>query len=169
MPRWSIFRFTAVAAIVFGLLPNAAMSQQMLLKQQLIGAWTYESSTAKLPDGSPLWGTNPRGLMIFTEDGHYSWQIFRSDRPKLMSMNRMRGTPEENAAILQGSLAYFGTYSVDEASKTIATVVEGSTFPNSEGELLKRIVTRVSADTLTYENPATTQGERIEAVWRRIK
>ncbi len=71
-----------------------------------------------------LWGTNPKGLMIFTADGHYFWQIFRSDRPKFASKNRMQGTPEENAASLQGSLSYFGTYSVDEAKRTIAAIVE---------------------------------------------
>jgi hypothetical protein len=107
--------------------------------------------------------------MIFAADGHYSWQVFRSDRPKIVSKNRMNGTAEENAAILQGSLAYFGTYSVDQATKTITTVVEGSTFPNSEGEMLKRVVTSITADTLVYENPATTRGEQVEAVWKRIK
>jgi Lipocalin-like domain len=91
-----------------------------------------------MPDGSPLSRTDPKGLMIFTADGRFSWQLFRSDRPKFASKNRMQGTPEENAADLRGSLAYFGTYSVDEPEKTITTIVEGSTFPNSEGEALKR-------------------------------
>ncbi len=168
MRRRSMLGFTVIAALAGALLPNQAMSQQKSLKEQLVGTWAYVSSTAKLPDGSPLWGTNPRGLMILTADGHYSWQIFRSDRPKFASKNRMQGTPEENAASLQGSLSYFGTYSVDEAKKTIAAIVEGSTFPNSEGETLKRIVSRISADTLIYENPATTRGELIEAVWRRL-
>jgi len=58
--------------------------------------------------------------------------------------------------------------SVDEAEETITTFVEGSTFPNSEGETLKRVVTRITPDTLVYENPSTTRGERVEAVWRRL-
>lgn len=99
----------------------------------------------------------------------FSWQIFRFDRPKFASKNRMQGTPDENAATMQGSLAYFGTYSVDEAEMTITTIVEGSTFPNSEGEALKRVVTRITADTLVYENPSTTRGERVEAVWQRLR
>jgi hypothetical protein len=129
----------------------------------------FVSSNAKLPDGSALWGSDPKGLMIFTESGRYSWQIFRSDRPRFASKNRMQGTSEENAAVLQGSLASFGTYSVDDKGTTITTVVEGSTFPNSEGETLKRVITSLTADTLVYENPATTRGERVEAVWRRVK
>jgi hypothetical protein len=168
MHRRDTIRLSAIALLASALLSSEAMSQQKPLKEQLVGAWAYVSSTATLQDGSPLWGINPKGLMIFTENGRFSWQLFRSDRPKFASKNRMQGTPEENAADLRGSLAYFGTYSVDEAEKTITTVVEGSTFPNSEGETLKRHVTRISADTLIYENPATTRGERVEAVWHRL-
>lgn len=164
----TIFRLSAFAAFACALLPSQATSQQKSLKEQLVGTWAYVSSTAKLPDGSPLWGTNPKGLMIFTEKGWFSWQIFRSDRPKFASKNRMQGTPEENAADLRGSLAYFGTFSVDEGEEIINTIVCGSTFPNFEGEALNRVVTRITADTLVYENPATTRGERVEAVWRRL-
>ena len=168
MRRHSSILLPAIVLIVCALLSNEALSQQKSLREQLIGTWAYVSSTAIMPDGTPLWGTDPKGLMIFTANGRFSWQLFRSDRPKFASKNRMQGTPEENAADLRGSLAYFGTYSVDEPEKTITTIVEGSTFPNSEGEALKRVVTRITTDTLVYENPATTRGERIEAVWRRI-
>ena len=170
MYRRTILQCVAIASLSYSLLlPRPAMGQQVSLKEQLVGAWAYVSSTAKLPDGSPLWGTSPKGLMIFTDDSRFSWQIFRSDRPKLASKNRMQGTADENAAILQGSLAYFGTYSVDEADKTIITVVEGSTFPNSEGETLKRVITRLTDDMLVYENPSTTRGEQIEAMWKRLR
>jgi hypothetical protein len=107
--------------------------------------------------------------MIFTPNGHFSWQLFRSDRPKFAGKNRMTATPDENKATLQGSLAYFGTYSVNETDKTITTRVEGSTFPNSEGEEQKRIITRLTADELIYENPVTTRGDRVEAAWKRVK
>jgi hypothetical protein len=168
MYRRTILRLSLIASLGCVALATNAMSQQESLKEQLVGAWAFVSSTAKLADGSPLWGVNPKGLMIFTRTGSFSWQIFRSDRPKFGSNNRMKGTPEENEATLQGSLAYFGTYSVNEAEKTITTIVEGSTFPNSEGETLKRVVTHITADTLIYENPATTRGERVEAVWKKL-
>jgi hypothetical protein len=45
----------------------------------------------------------------------------------------MKSTPEENKAIMEGSIAYFGTYTVDEAAKTISMRVETSTFPNQVG------------------------------------
>ena len=124
MRRLSISRLSAIALVACALLPNEAIGQQKSLKEQLVGTWAYVSSTATMPDGSPLWGTDPKGLMILTADGRFSWQLFRSDRPKFASKNRMQGTPEENAADLRGSLAYFGTYSVDEPEKTITTLVE---------------------------------------------
>jgi len=168
MDRRNILGLAAVTAAGNVLLANRAMSQQTSVREQIIGTWVFVSSTAKLPDGSPLWGADPKGLMIFTKEGRYSWQIFRSDRPKLDQKNRMQGTEEENAAILRGSLAYFGAYTIDDTEKTIVTLVEGSTFPNSEGETLKRVVTRITQETMVYENPATTRGERIEAVWQRV-
>jgi hypothetical protein len=36
----------------------------------------------------------------------------RADLPKFAANNRNVGTPEENKAIVQGSFAYFGTYTV---------------------------------------------------------
>jgi Lipocalin-like domain len=157
---------------LFGLLalpPGAAFSQQRSLKDQLIGSWTYVSSTARLPDGSPLWGSDPKGLLILTDDGHFSWQVFHSDRPKFVSNKRLQATTDENSAAMKGSLAYFGTYSVNEADKTVSFHISASTFPNSEGEDLKRIITGLSVDELEYINPATTLGARVEAVWKRAK
>jgi len=95
----------------FALLGDDAVAQQKSLKEQLVGTWTFVSSNAKLPDGSPLWGNNPKSLLIFTNNGYYTWHVFRSDRPKFAANNRMQGTPDENKATMQGTLAYFGTYS----------------------------------------------------------
>jgi hypothetical protein len=103
------------------------------MKEQLVGTWTFVSSTTKLPDGSPAWGTNPKGLLIFTADGYFSSQIVRSDLPKFASKNRAQGTPEENKAVVQGTIGTFGTYTVDEAKKTYTLKFEGSSFPNRVG------------------------------------
>jgi hypothetical protein len=143
------------------------LSQEKPLKEQLVGTWAYVSSTAKLSDGSQLWGSNPKGLFILTDNGHFSWQVFRSGRPQFA--DRLNATADEYKVTMQGSLAYFGTYSVNEAEKTVVFNTEGSTFPRSEGEQLKRIITKLTADELIYSNPATTTGARVEAVWKRLK
>jgi hypothetical protein len=56
-----------------------------------------------------FYGPNPQGQLMFDPDGRISVIITRSDLPKFASNNRQAGTPEENKAIVQGSLAYFGT------------------------------------------------------------
>jgi hypothetical protein len=97
-----------VVMLGVGSSPSSGMAQRAALRAQLVGSWTFVSSNAKLADGSPQWGVNPTGLLIFADDGHFSWQVFRSDRPRFASNDRTKGTPAENKATLDGSLAYFG-------------------------------------------------------------
>jgi lipocalin-like protein len=118
MNRRCILRLSAMTALAVALLPSNGISQQKSLKDQLVGTWTFISSTTKLPDGSSVWGSNPKGLVIFTENGRYSSHVVRSDRPKFASNSREKGTPEENKAAVAGGIASFGTYTVDEANKT---------------------------------------------------
>jgi hypothetical protein len=144
-------------------------TSQTSLNEQLVGTWSFVSSSAKRPDGTLLWGENPRGLFIMTGTGHFSWQVFRSDRPHLASNNRLNATADELKALNQGALAYFGTYSVDEAEKTITFRTDASTYPNSEGEIIKRVITKLSPDEMVYTNPANTLGAQVEARWKRLR
>ena len=101
-----------------------------------------------------MYGPNPKGIVIYTSDGHFALVNARSDLPKLASNSRARGTPEEDKAVVEGSLAYFGTYSVNEADKVITPKVEGSTFANMIGTDQKRIITSLTADELKFTNPS---------------
>jgi len=169
MNRRNILSLAAIATFGPVVFSGSAISQQKSIKDQIVGTWSYVSSNAKRTDGSPLWGENPKGLFILTDSGHFSWQVFRSDRPQFASNNRLNATPDELKATNEGTLAYFGAYSVDEAEKTITFRTEASTFPNSEGEVLKRVIAKLTPDEMVYTNPATTLGARIEAVWKRLK
>ena len=156
-----------VAALLIGFAQQTYAQQS--LKDQIVGAWAFESSNAKRIDGSPLWGEAPRGLFILTPSGHFSWQVFRSDRPLFASKNRLIATPDELKVSNAGTLAYFGTYSIDEAEKTITFRTTASTFPNAEDEVIKRVITKLTSDELVYANPATTLGQSINAVFKRAK
>jgi Lipocalin-like domain len=71
---------------------------------------------------------------------------------------------------VQGSIAYFGTYAVNEAEKVITAHIEGSTFANLiEGPEQKRLITSLTADELRFTNPATPSGATLELVWQRAK
>jgi hypothetical protein len=79
----------------------------------------------------------------------------------------MRTTPEESKAIMEGTIAYFGTYSVDEANKRVTLRVEASTLPNQVGSEQRRIIDSVTANDLKLSNPTTFTGELINYVMKR--
>ena len=95
----------------------------------------------------------------------------QADSPKwrrspFTSNNRNEGTPEENKATVQGSLAYSGTYSLN--GKTLVFKIEASTYPNAEGTEQKRSIT-LTGDQLKYTNATPTVGGASEAVLKRVK
>src|SRR5215211_4415126 len=108
---------SVTALLGFAMAVTSANAQQKSLKDELVGAWSFVSSTGKAPDGSPVWGQNPKGLLIFMPDGHYASMIMRSDRPKLAANRRLQGTAEENRSVVHGTIASFGKYTVDEDKK----------------------------------------------------
>jgi hypothetical protein len=87
---------------------------------------------------------------------------------KFSSNNRMSGTPEENQAIVEGSIAYFGTYSIDEATHVLTVNVEGSTFPNFTSGTQTRILS-FNGDEVTYFNPTPSMGGSAKVTYRRAK
>jgi Lipocalin-like domain len=165
----SIHSLFTVMAMGLALVSSAAA--QAPLKDQLAGTWTVVSADVTRPDGTKLqlFGPNPKGILVLDGNGRTHFMLMSSGRPKFASNNRNTGTPEENKATVVGSIAFFGTWSVNEADKTIITRIEASTFPNQEGQEQKRIITSVTADELRYVNPATTTGDKAETVWKRVK
>jgi hypothetical protein len=174
MRRLAVLTATTVSLLILGVaLPAGdAVAQHKSLKEQLVGTWKFVSSHNVRNDGSrlDLYGPNPKGILIYTSDGHFALVNTRSDLPKLASNSRDRGTPEEYKAVVQGSLAYFGTYSVNEEDKVITAQIEGSTFANMiGGPGQKRVITSLTADELKFTNPASTSGATLELVWKRAK
>jgi hypothetical protein len=106
-PIWAVLTASALSFGVF-------MSTEEALAQranELVGTWTLVSITLE-KDGkkTDFYGPNPQGQLMYDATGHFSVIITRSDLAKFASNNRETGTAEENKAIVQGSLASFGTY-----------------------------------------------------------
>jgi hypothetical protein len=170
-------RLTALAAITTLLLNlNAVLfvgdAVAQSPKEQIVGAWTMVSADSIRPDGSrvEVFGSNPKGMMIFSRDGQFALIQMRAELPRIAANSRDQGTPEENKAIVQGSIAYFGTYTVNEVDKTLTLKLEGSTFANvlAQGEQ-KRLVTVLTSDELRFVNPKTPSGATLEVGWKRAK
>ena len=171
MNRRSTLSISAMAVLGLALLPGNTVAQQKSLKEQLIGTWTVVSVDSTAPDGKKgqIFGPNPKGILVFDASGQYAQIIVRPDVPKFKANNRLKGTPEENTAALHGTTATFGTWTVDEASKTITVRYVGGMFPNQAGTDTKRTVASVTADELKLSNPLTAAGMRSDNVWRRAK
>jgi len=170
MYRRHILSLSAIAALGLALSSSFALSQQKSLKEQLTGTWTLVSNDNVAPDGSKrqLYGPNPKGILILDASGRYAQIYVRSDLPKFKANNRQQGTPEENAAVVHGTTAQLGTWSVDDGSKTLNVHIEGSMFPNQAGTDSKRSVT-LSGNDLTVSNPTPGSGGTSISVWKRDK
>jgi hypothetical protein len=134
----------------------------------LIGTWTLVSETAHQGDktAQPL-GPNPLGMMMFDRGGHFMMFIARPGLPKFAAGKRDAGTPEENKAVLAGLLAFFGTYSVNDADQALILHPEASTFPNWDGADQKRFLKLVGDQQIWTNRTPAIGAEVVEVVWRR--
>src|SRR5437762_7380687 len=137
MNRRSILSISAMTALGLALVPSGAVAQQRTLKEQLVGTWTLVSSEYTLSNGTKRqqYGANPKGILIFDAGGRYAAVTGRADRPKTPS--RFQITTEEMGRAALEYAANFGTWSVNEADKTLTRRFEAALIPNNEGTDLK--------------------------------
>ena len=141
--------------------------QKPSLKERLVGTWTLLSWEQKKSDGTKVecYGTSPKGIAFFDADGRYIISVMRSGRAKYASNALWQGTPEENKETADGTITYFGTYSVSEADSSIAIHVEGSSYPNWNGTDQKRFVSIVGELLTLTVRPAA--GDVVDVTWVR--
>ncbi|AMN41312.1 lipocalin-like domain-containing protein [Rhodoplanes sp. Z2-YC6860] len=162
----------AISAFALASLPSGAIGQQKSLKDQIVGSWTLVSWEQTLKDGSKnhRFGSSPKGINTFDADGNFSLIIMRPDLPKIAAGDPEKPTTDEAQAITKGAIAYYGTYTVNEADKTINLKLTGTTLVNQMGMDQKRVVTSISGNEMKYRNPTSvTSGAQIEVAWKRSK
>jgi hypothetical protein len=89
-------------------------------KDRLIGAWRLAAIAG--PDGKPVTGGLPLGMLIYTRDGHLSVQL----------MYPKQETSLSNEYVHDGYEASFGSYDINEATHTLTHHIIGS----NTGDLL---------------------------------
>ncbi len=172
MHRRNILGIATTLALGFALVLGGAIAQQKTIKEQLPGAWTLLLLDGVKDDGThvPLFGSNPMGTLMFSGTGRYAAITMRSDLKPFASNDPNNGTAAENKAVVTGSLSQFGTYTTDEAGKTINFRVEGYSFPNLSNTSSKRMVTAITDEVLTYNLPGPVLGfDHVELVWKKVK
>jgi lipocalin-like protein len=170
MTSRSVAHAAAIAVAAILLLPGPGAGQEKSLRDRLVGAWVSAVHETTLPDGTKRkqFGASPRGMVILDASGNYTQILVNPDVPKYRSNDRTQGTADEHAATIRGSVANYGTWTVDEAAKTLTYHIVGSTFPNQAGTEMKTVVS-LSGDEWTSTIPRTTSGRQSVMVWKRAK
>jgi hypothetical protein len=113
-------RYGVLAAVIAGLIQAQSARNQVAghdsAKEKLIGAWHLAHIEAPGQDGKPADIPQPKGMLIYTRDGHMSVQL----------MYPKSAHPQSNEYVRDGYEASFGSYDVDEARHTLTHHVQGS-------------------------------------------
>jgi hypothetical protein len=164
MKRFSLISLSAITAVGLSLLSHNALGQQKSLKDQLVGTWILASVADAYPDGrkESSWGPDVKGAVNFDGNGHVMLMIIGGD------LAAPSANPQDSKRAV---VAYFGTYAVDEAAKTVTYTAERATAPSFDGLARKASVTldgdelvQVSAPVM---GPKGTFNPNI--VWKRAK
>src|SRR6516164_3103667 len=108
-----------LSASALMLLPTGVVAQQKSLKQQIQGPWSLAScnNTNTKGEKADYCANNPRGILILAGNGNYAVTIIAG------------GRKDANAP---GVADNFGTWSVNEADKTLTRHVVGANAPAIE-------------------------------------
>ena len=151
----------AVGAMALVCLGAASSAFAQSLKDKVVGAYILESASENYADGKSLhsWAT---GNLILDATGHFSDFLIGKDRAK---------TSESVRAPVGPAVAFYGTYTVDEAASTINLKIESGVTPVFDGatrswkiSLKGDILTATSPETKTPEGMMTPVNE-----WKRLK
>ncbi|AMH42843.1 lipocalin-like domain-containing protein [Burkholderia sp. PAMC 26561] len=77
------------------------------------------------------------------------------------------GTAEQYKAVVQGSLAYFGTFSIHAEEQGVTFHILGATLPNWIETTQERGISMSSRDRLSLSNVHGSGGGSALIVWRR--
>ena len=166
MTRTKIRRATLAA-----LLLSTAVSASLAFgadANKIAGTYTFVSITQTAADGkkSEPFGPSPLGMTTFGTDGRYVSTVMKSGLPKFAANNRMKATPEEMKAVVEGNISHFGKYTIE--GDAISFHIEHASYPNWDGTTQKRKF-KMTGDTLSYHVPAASAGGTAEVVLKRVK
>jgi len=144
----------------------------LIIPNWIKGTWKLVSVENIYANGNKVYpyGNQPKGLLMFDTVGNYALQIFKAFRITVVSGDKNNCTPDENAALVQGSNSHFGKYSVDEANQTIAFNIEYASFPNWNSNNQKRSYSITDGKFKYVVTQATQGGESVvaEVTWKKI-
>jgi hypothetical protein len=128
-----------------------------------IGTWLLVSQHSCYSDGrqEPSRGENPAGILMYDRAGNMAVHLMRTDA---RAGDHTDLSSLETA--MQGFLAYFGRYEVDEEQQIVRHHITGASYPAYRGTTQIRRYT-FDGDTLTLEAQSPFDASTRVLVWRR--
>lgn len=114
MKGWRLITVLLLWTAAVGMLVQA--QGQISDREKLVGAWHLVRIEVPDPSGKSQPIPQPKGMLIYTRDGHMSVQLMY---PKTTHA-------QSNEYVLDGYEASFGSYDLDEATHTVTHHVQGS-------------------------------------------
>ena len=131
--------------------------------KKFLGSWRLVAITSA-GRVNPQRGAKPTGMITYHESGWMAAQIQPDRLP--VEMAGATPTPAEALAALTGYTAYFGTWSVDEATKIVTHCRQGSVSPGWRGNPVFRRAYVFDGPDRVLLHPV---GNQNELVWERLK
>src|SRR5262245_41807385 len=162
------------AAMVVGLMllgMSTGWAQQKSLKAQLVGAWTLVSQEVTPKDGPKrpsTGGPNAKGILILDASGHYAFVVGQPDRPKLKTTARKDIPAAELGEAVRTFGGNFGTWSVNEADKTLIRKYQLALIPNKDNNEVKKSINLAKGE-LKLVQVVSATGATTESIYRRAK
>jgi len=139
------------------------------LASQLLGTWRLLSREDHTAAGErrvdPGLGSDPIAILVYDAAGNFAAQFMKRDRSNDATVRRS----VNNTAAVNGYDAYFGTYTVDEASGSATQLLHASLSPGDVGKVVTREL-RVEGDRLIIQLATTSaDGEPVTRtlIWVR--
>ena len=154
------YRLTGLAMLTLFSCSAAPGVAEAQTAQDMIGSWAWFGTRVD------VYGADPQGIQIFDSGGRFALITTGANLPRFASNNRLTGTPEENAAIVQGSNAFYGTYTVKD--RVLTHKIEGGTWAPWSGTEQQRQILSFSEGEMKWAIVGTVGG-RSEVTWRRLR
>jgi len=136
--------FAAVAVLPLAVASSSgALAQQKTIKEMIAGSWSIVSAIDKYEDGTSKnpWGPGVKGNTLFDGNGHFSQILISGPEASMKTADPRR--PDAYV------VAYYGTYTVNEADRSISTKLEYAAYSARAGAQFTWKVSG-SGDALTF-------------------
>lgn len=147
--------------------------QAVPLSTSLLGSWRLVSRIDRTASGErridPSLGEDPIALLIYDKGGNFAAQFMKRDRSDTAPAAGPAAAGPNNSRAIGGYDAYFGTYSIDDASGTVTQTLVGALAGENVGQVVTRRMV-VDGDVLTIAlDTAAADGTPVTRtlVWQR--